>query len=266
MFKLASLALVALVAVTTVLGAPILPRHAGWNAEMSRSHGHHHHHSSDPANTPVVSPTPTTSPTPEPTVPGDDCDSEDDVDCDNGDDTDDGDCDDEPMSSPAPVPTYSSPIPSPAQPSPTEDTSSPSPSPVDDSTNPSPSPVDDTTTPTPSPTSDGNTGTTSTEVHSGGDATWFTQNGNYGACGDLHSDSDFIAALDYRTYGDSGVKSSYCGQKIRVSWQGKSVDVTVADDCPSCSGPSSVDLSVAAFQALAPLDVGDLSGISWSPI
>ena len=91
-------------------------------------------------------------------------------------------------------------------------------------------------------------------------ATWFTQNGNYGACGDLHSDSDFIAALDYRTYGDSGVKSPYCGQKIRVSWQGKSVDVTVADDCPSCSGPSSVDLSVAAFQALAPLDVGDLSG------
>ena len=39
MFKLASLALVALVAVTAVLGAPILPRHthpAGWNAEMSR--------------------------------------------------------------------------------------------------------------------------------------------------------------------------------------------------------------------------------------
>ena len=89
-------------------------------------------------------------------------------------------------------------------------------------------------------------------------ATWFTQNGNAGACGNTHSDNDFIAALDYRTYGDTSAKSKYCGEKIRVTWQGKSVDVIVADACPTCENSASVDLSVAAFEALAPLKVGEL--------
>ena len=90
--------------------------------------------------------------------------------------------------------------------------------------------------------------------------TWYTQDGNYGACGEKHSDNDLIAALDYRAYGDLGAKSKYCGQKIRVSWQGKSVDVTVEDACPSCFNSASVDLSQAAFKALASLDVGELTG------
>jgi len=90
--------------------------------------------------------------------------------------------------------------------------------------------------------------------------TWFTQNGNAGACGAKHSDDDFIVALDYRTYGDLSAKSKYCGQKIRVSWQGKSVDVTVADACPTCFNSASVDLSTAAFKSLASLDVGELTG------
>lgn len=94
--------------------------------------------------------------------------------------------------------------------------------------------------------------------------TWYTQNGNYGACGNKHSDDDFIAALDYRAYGDLSAKSKYCGQKIRVSWQGKSVDVIVADACPTCDNASSVDLSTAAFKALAPLDVGMLTGGKYS--
>lgn len=90
--------------------------------------------------------------------------------------------------------------------------------------------------------------------------TWFTQNGVAGACGQVHSDSDFIAALDSRTYGNTGSQSSYCGKTIRITWGGKSVDVVVADACPTCSNPSSVDLSEAAFQALAPLDTGLLTG------
>ena len=95
--------------------------------------------------------------------------------------------------------------------------------------------------------------------------TWFTQDGNAGACGIVHSDSDFIAALDSRTYGDSGSQSSLCGKQIRISWQGKSVDVTVADDCPTCNTPSSVDLSQAAFEALSSLDTGLLTGGKSSP-
>lgn len=90
--------------------------------------------------------------------------------------------------------------------------------------------------------------------------TWYTQNGVAGACGAKHSDSDFIAALDSRTYGDLSAKSQYCGKKIRVSWQGKTVDVTVADACPGCYNSASVDLSTGAFQALASLDVGELTG------
>lgn len=85
--------------------------------------------------------------------------------------------------------------------------------------------------------------------------TWYTQDGNAGACGVKHSDSDLIAALDSRTY-----SQSYCGKKIRVSWGGKSVDVTVADECPGCYNAASVDLSTAAFQSLASLDVGVLTG------
>lgn len=89
-------------------------------------------------------------------------------------------------------------------------------------------------------------------------ATWFSQNGVAGACGTVHSDDDLIAALDYRSYGDLGAKSEYCGQKIRVSWQGKTVDVIVADACPTCYNSASVDLSKAAFEALADLSVGEL--------
>jgi len=100
----------------------------------------------------------------------------------------------------------------------------------------------------------------STLSHPALSVTWFTQNGVAGACGTVHSDSDFVAALDSRTYGNTGSQSSYCGKTIRLSWQGKSVDVVVADACPTCSNPSSVDLSVAAFQALAPLDTGLLTG------
>jgi expansin (peptidoglycan-binding protein) len=90
--------------------------------------------------------------------------------------------------------------------------------------------------------------------------TYFYQNGVAGACGTVHSDSDFVAALDSSTYGDTGSQSSYCGKTIRVTWQDKSVDVVVADACPTCANPSSVDLSVAAFQALAPLAQGELDG------
>jgi len=88
---------------------------------------------------------------------------------------------------------------------------------------------------------------------------WFNQDGKPGACGNKHSDDDLVAALDYRTYGDVSAKSKYCGQKIRVSWQGKSVDVTVEDACPTCSNSASVELSPAAFKALAPLDVKELT-------
>ena len=55
-----------------------------------------------------------------------------------------------------------------------------------------------------------------------------------------------------------------CGRQMKVTGpDGKSVTVTVADTCPSCD-VGSVDLTPAAFQQLASLDVGRLHGISWT--
>jgi hypothetical protein len=298
MYKLVSLALVALAAVSAVHGSPIVARTTppkGWIAEILESYDAYHtrylaigcqnkHNTqffddcchpmkkgetleknrkaycrpgADPAPSSTLATLaqpPASSPAPAPTpVPGnDDCEDDgDDYDYDDGDDDDDDDeedCEEEPVPSPvpsytpAPVPTSSSkppnPTPSPEPPKPTSTSDTPKPSPTPPANNPS-------------------------ETHTGGHVTWYRQNGNYGACGNKRSDDDFIAALDYRAYGNLGAKSKYCGQKIRVSWQGKSVDVVVEDACPSCANSASVDLSVAAFKALAPLDVGQLTGVTW---
>merc|ERR1712093_463815 len=92
-----------------------------------------------------------------------------------------------------------------------------------------------------------------------GQATYFYQGGNPGACGNYNQDSAYIVALDYRMY--SG--GSHCGQQVRINSGGRSITATVADLCPSCASSGSLDLSVAAFQALGSLGQGVLP-ISWS--
>ena len=55
-----------------------------------------------------------------------------------------------------------------------------------------------------------------------------------------------------------------CGRQMVVTGpDGKTVNVQVVDTRPGCA-PGSVDLSPAAFQQLASLDVGRLHGISWT--
>ena len=55
-----------------------------------------------------------------------------------------------------------------------------------------------------------------------------------------------------------------CGKQLRITNtnNGKTVTVTVADECPTCSGPNSIDLSKAAFSAIADLNDG-VAPISW---
>lgn len=63
-------------------------------------------------------------------------------------------------------------------------------------------------------------------------ATFFFQNGVAGACGTVHQDSDLIAAIgsltlvllvitdcliDQNRYGNSGLKSELCGQKVKIT-------------------------------------------------
>jgi hypothetical protein len=67
-------------------------------------------------------------------------------------------------------------------------------------------------------------------------ATFFTQNGNQGACGKANPDSAVICALFTSVY--AGGK--HCGKQISVTnlKNGKTAMVTVADECPTCNGPA----------------------------
>ncbi|KAK7692331.1 hypothetical protein QCA50_003956 [Cerrena zonata] len=101
-------------------------------------------------------------------------------------------------------------------------------------------------------------------VNTGGVATYFWQNGVAGACGKVHSDSDLIAAIDQERYGDSGSISNLCGKQVIITnlENDKSVTVTIADSCPTCDSPNSIDLSEAAFKQIATLDEGKVE-INW---
>ncbi|BGO95232.1 hypothetical protein NBRC10512v2_007035 [Rhodotorula toruloides] len=94
-----------------------------------------------------------------------------------------------------------------------------------------------------------------------GKATFYTQNGVAGACGKVNPDSALICALKTETY--AGGKN--CGKMIRItrtSGKGGSIDVQVADMCPSCEGPGYVDLSTGAYNKLGTVDEGWFD-ISW---
>ncbi|KAJ3868911.1 RlpA-like double-psi beta-barrel-protein domain-containing protein-containing protein [Lentinula novae-zelandiae] len=96
------------------------------------------------------------------------------------------------------------------------------------------------------------------------DATYFLQNGVAGACGTVHSDSDFIAAMDQTRYGDSGDVSPLCGKYVKITniLNQKTVTVQVADDCPTCNNENSIDLSQGAFTQIATIDEGEVP-ITW---
>lgn len=66
-------------------------------------------------------------------------------------------------------------------------------------------------------------------------------------------------------YGDSSAASPLCGKKVFIknTKNGKSVTVTVADDCPTCENESSIDLSVGAFTQIATEEEG-MVPIEWN--
>lgn len=98
-------------------------------------------------------------------------------------------------------------------------------------------------------------------ISGSGHGTWYSQNGNAGACGQYHSDSFKVVAIDSAIYGGG----KYCGKTIEITNtdNGKTTTALVGDECPTCDSSKSVDLSQATFQALeSDLGVGEIN-ISW---
>ena len=103
------------------------------------------------------------------------------------------------------------------------------------------------------------------DVKTGGYATFFYQGGVAGACGTVHSDSDYVIAIDTNGWWqDTSSASPLCGKSITLtnSNNGKSVTAVVADACPSCVSDNSLDLSVGAFNAIASEEDGQVP-ITW---
>ncbi len=64
---------------------------------------------------------------------------------------------------------------------------------------------------------------------------------------------------------DSAIYSqAICGKKVHITnkQNGKSVTVTVADECPTCINANSIDLSQSAFEVIATLGEGQVP-IQW---
>lgn len=70
--------------------------------------------------------------------------------------------------------------------------------------------------------------------------------------------------MDQRRYGDPGKQSALCGKQVHIknTKNGKTVTVTVADDCPTCENENSIDLSVGAFTQIATEEEG-MVPIEW---
>ncbi|GAA6058515.1 hypothetical protein JCM10212_006954 [Sporobolomyces blumeae] len=93
-----------------------------------------------------------------------------------------------------------------------------------------------------------------------GQATFYTQGGVAGSCGQVNGDYSMIVAMNAPMV-DGG---SHCGQWVNIknTANGKTVTAKVADTCPGCAY-GSLDLSLGAFDAIGSRDTGVLP-ITWS--
>ncbi|GAA5834712.1 hypothetical protein JCM5353_007436 [Sporobolomyces roseus] len=100
-----------------------------------------------------------------------------------------------------------------------------------------------------------------------GEGTWYAP--GLGACGnDATNDSPIVAVshLLYDSFPGHTTNPNLnpiCGQKIRATYKGKTVDVTVQDRCTGCAW-GDLDFSPSIFSQLADLDIGRLKGVEWT--
>ncbi|KAI0086314.1 RlpA-like double-psi beta-barrel-protein domain-containing protein-containing protein [Irpex rosettiformis] len=72
-----------------------------------------------------------------------------------------------------------------------------------------------------------------------------------GACGKTNSDGDFIVALNSQQFAGG----SHCFETITISYQGKTTQATIMDECPGCPY-AGLDLSPGLFSFFASQDAG----------
>ncbi|KAJ4357842.1 uncharacterized protein N0V89_002418 [Didymosphaeria variabile] len=135
--------------------------------------------------------------------------------------------------------------------------SSPTPEPVASSPTSEPAPEVPSSSAVPAaPTQDPSSGSGSGETYTGS-LTMNYYGGGTGACGDAIDDTKMIAALAVAGFGDSTYDTAtgnptnkWCGQRIRVTYNGKSADATIKDRCSGCTGEGGLDATPALWEAL----------------
>jgi hypothetical protein len=110
------------------------------------------------------------------------------------------------------------------------------------------------------------------ETYQNVDMTIYDNNGGFGACGTELHDTDMIVALAAPTWGKStydvmtgAATNPWCGQKIKIDYNGNSIEATIMDLCPGCAGQD-IDLSLAAWTKLTGLQEKTRLKASWSKI
>ncbi|KAF1358369.1 hypothetical protein EJ07DRAFT_125341, partial [Lizonia empirigonia] len=90
-----------------------------------------------------------------------------------------------------------------------------------------------------------------------------------GACGKALYATDMVVALAADAWGAStydtmtgAATNPWCGKKINIEYNGKTVSATIMDMCPGCSGHD-IDLSDAAWAAIGMTEWTRVKG-SWS--
>ncbi|KAJ7081214.1 Non-catalytic module family EXPN protein [Mycena belliarum] len=91
-----------------------------------------------------------------------------------------------------------------------------------------------------------------------GQATWYQPNGGEGACGRAIQNGDLALALTTANYAGG----ENCGRRVKVQYNGKSIDAVVMDECPGCQ-TNGLDLTEGTFQRLSGLDAGVIQ-VTWT--
>lgn len=96
-----------------------------------------------------------------------------------------------------------------------------------------------------------------------GNMTWYDDSG-FGACGQpIDAATQDLVAVSHEWWTtDNPNDDPICGLSVQVTYNDKTITVPVKDKCPSCEA-THLDLSKSAFQQLAPLDQGNVQGITW---